>query len=111
MMSLYDLENTHTEMIMKNGKKIDIHFSKKNIVGKAVDDVTISDMKALEHIRVEFEIDLAKSSPEVEHMLQAITGNAVIRNFFGRQSGVNMPATITDSSKVRIKDKYGNIYE
>jgi hypothetical protein len=96
----------------KNGEKVTLAFSSKKFVGKpkSFQDINISDISALENIRIEFEIDLKASKPEkeAENLLKLVTGNKIIRKF---SKQVNFPETITDSSLVEMEDIHGNIYE
>lgn len=75
--NLYDIESKESVLRMKNGETLTIHFSDKKFVGKPQEfaSVQTNNLDDLKNIRVEFEIDLDKSSPssEVEMMLKAIT--------------------------------------
>ena len=73
--SLYDLGSSQALISTKDNYDIEINFSQKRLVGKPLEfqNIDIHDIDALEHIRVEFEIDLT-DNPDAKQFFRNITG-------------------------------------
>lgn len=112
--ALYDFNSSHVSITTQDGTDIDLNFLSKKLVGQPFDyqNIDITHLNGLENLRVEFEIDL-ENNPKAEAFLRVMTWwpvSQIIRDFLP-PTPQNFPQTITDSSRVRMVDSNGVVYE
>ncbi len=107
---LYDFENKNSRIKTKSWQYIDINFVSKRFVGEPYQDINLLNIQQwLKPIHVEFELDMTDNMP-LKELLKVATGGKYSQLFQSVSDRKNRHL-LTESTKVQMKNKDGEIYE